>query len=246
MDFETKRNIVADYIRQHPGCTYRDIKTSIKIKVERVFQNMTRAYQFAGVSFSKHLTRKDREKQRQDVISYIKEHEGCTVIDIQNSTRVCIPCVFGSILDAYRQANIPYPKKEITWGVRNPVVVKRCRDYESQVIQTLARLGKVRRHVRTPTGIVDCILTHGNKEFVVEVKDFRSRNNITMSQLKQLLKYMCALNIPNGLLVCPKESFPVRKNSRNIQVNDKNIRIFSLEDIDSMIHAYHQYGNAGI
>ena len=246
MDIGAKRKMVEEYIRLHPECTYRDIRKATKIKIERVFGNMRQAYTSAGIPFSNNLTKRDNERQKQDVVEYVKNHRGCTVTEIQKNTGVCIPRVFGSILTAYRDAGVSYPTKEITSGVRNPVVVRRCRDYELQAIQTLKLLGKVLRHVRTRAGVVDCILVTKDDEFVVEVKDFRSRNNITMSQIKQLLRYLSALNINTGLLVCPKESFPVRKNSRDILLNGKNIKILSLDDIVEMIRTKALNGNAGI
>ena len=75
-----------------------------------------------------------------------------------------------------------------------------------------------------PNGRVDCIFTYNKKIFVVEIKDFRSNHNITMSEIKQLIRYMKSLKINDGLLICPKESFPKRKNSRNLYI-DGQIKI---------------------
>lgn len=226
-----KRKIVENYIRQNPTCRYEDIKRDTKIKIERFYKNMRDAYESAGVPLTKNLTRRNKDKQKKDVISFIRNNQGCTVTEIQNNTGVCIPRTFGSILDAYSAAGVPYIKKDITRGVQNPFVVKRCREYEKKVVRILSRLGKVNYHVRTAAGIIDCLLTYNDRTFVVEIKDFRSRNNITMSQLKQLARYMGALNCEYGLLICPKQSFPKRKNTRNIQIHNRKITILSLEDL---------------
>lgn len=42
---------------------------------------------------------------------------------------------------------------------------------------------------------------------------------------------MKALNYKKGLIVCPKESFPKRKNSRNIYIESMIILIVSEEDL---------------
>lgn len=224
--------IVENYIRHNPNCTYNDIKRDTKIKIERVYKGMREAYKAADVSFSRNLTKRNLELQKHAVVNFIRNHPCCTVTEIQNNTRVCIPRVFGSILNAYRAADVPYEKKEITSGVQNPFVVKRCHAYEKQVVRHLKHFGRVAYHVRTPAGTVDCLFVHNDKTFVVEIKDFRARNNITMSQLKQVIRYMDALNCEYGLLVCPKESFPKRKNGRNVRIGKKEIIILSLEDLD--------------
>lgn len=52
-----------------------------------------------------------------------------------------------------------------------------------------------------------------------------------MHEIKQLLRYMISLKIKDGILICPKESFPKRKNSRNIYIDGLRIKILSEEDI---------------
>lgn len=244
--YEEKRKIVEDYIRTNPNCTYADIRRGTKIHVERFYKNMTGAYRAAGVSLSKNLTRRNNEKQKQDVADFIRSKPGCTVTEIYNNTGVCIPRVFGTVLNAYKLAGVPYVKKPVTSGVRNPFVIKRCRDYEKRVVRVLAELGEVKYHARTNAGITDCLFMYNNKNFVVEIKDFRARNNMTMSQIKQLASYMEALNCKQGLLICPRESFPKRKNGKDIQIDNKNIKILSLEDIKEMIKLDRISGSGGI
>ena len=225
------RSVIREYIRSNPECTYSEIKKATKLKVERFYSSMKSAYEDAGVELSKNLLKRDKDEQKSSVAEYIRRNPKCSVDEIQKSTGVNIPRVFGSIINAYMCAGIEYPKKEITSGVRDPSVVKRCHAYEKEIIQLLAKKGKVIPKVRTCSGIVDCLFTYKNVDFVVEVKDFRARNNITMSQIRQLVKYMDDLEIKNGLLICPKESFPKRKNGRNIYIKDLMIQILSKDDL---------------
>jgi len=226
-----KREIVKKFIRNHPSCTYLDIKRATKLKIERLYKNMKEAYKDANVKLSKNLTKRDKGKQKKDVLDFIKNNPGCGVIDIHEKVRVNVIRNFGSITRAYKLAGVPYPKKEITSGVMNPYVIARCNKFEKRIIEILSKLGKVNPKVRTTAGIIDCVLKYKDEKYIVEIKDFRSRNNITMSQLKQLIKYMKSINCQNGLLICPKESFPKRKNSRNIYIDELNIKILSEEDL---------------
>ena len=44
-----KKELVREYIRNNPKCTYRDIRKNTKIKVERVYKNMKEAYKDPGI-----------------------------------------------------------------------------------------------------------------------------------------------------------------------------------------------------
>ena len=230
-NMEEKRKIVREYINKNPNCTYNEIRENTKIKIERVYKNMKEAYIDAGVKLSKNLRKRDIEKQKIEVINFIKKNPGCSTIDIHSEIKVNVIRVFGCIKNAYKAANIKYPDKDITSGVRNPEVVKRSHDFEKEIIDILKKFGKVRPKVRLTNGIVDCLLNYDNEDFVVEIKDFRGRNNMTMHEIKQLLRYMDALNYKKGILICPKESFPKRKNGRKLYIRDKIITILSGEDL---------------
>ena len=223
--------MVRDYIQSHPNCTCRDIKLVTKIKIERLYSGLKEAYISANVPLSKSLKKRTKEQQRSDIINYIKNHPGYTVIDIRDSTKTNVPILFGTIMNAYRHAGVEFPKREITSGIRSPIVIERSLNYEKRIIKLLAKFGEVQPKVRTRLGIADCVFKKDDKSFVVEIKDFRARNNITMSQIKQLVRYMKALSCNHGLLVCPKESFPKQKNSRNIYIETLIIKILSEEDL---------------
>ena len=230
-NIEKKRRIVRLYIVNHPNCTYRDIRGDTKIKIERIYKNMKEAYKDANMKLSKNLNKRNKEKPKKDAINFIKNNPTCSVTEIQNKTKVNVERIFGGIINAYKYAGITYPKREVKDGVMNPSVIKRCNEFERRIIKLLGNLGEVKPKIRTSAGIIDCLFKYNNKTFVVEIKDFRSRNNITMFEIKQLIRYMKALNYKRGLLICPKESFPKRKNSRNIYINNRIIQIISEEDL---------------
>ena len=231
LELGRKREVVRNYIRDNPGCTYREIRKATKIKVERVYKNMVGAYKDSGVKLSKNLTKRNLQSQKKDVIQFIRQNPGCSVVDIHEKVKVNVVRVFGSIMEAYNLAGIEYPEREITSGVMNPEVIKRSNQFEKHIFGLLERFGSVKPKVRTSKGIVDCLFTYKQKNYVVEIKDFRGNNNITFSQIKQLMNYMEDLDIKRGLLVCPKESFPKRRNSRNLYKDGQIIKILSAEDL---------------
>jgi transposase len=181
-NIQERRKIVRDYISKNPGCTYLDIRKNTKIKAERIYKNMGEAYCDASLELSKNLTKRKKEEQKQAILQFIRNNPTSTVTEIQNKTKVNVPRLFGSIMAAYEAAGMPYIDREVTWGVVNPRVIKRCNKFEKKHHQT--------------------------------VRKFRGENNVTMHEIKQLIKYMKALHYNHGLLICPEESFPKRKNRR--------------------------------
>lgn len=228
---DEKRKIVRSYIQTTPNCTYLDIRRDTKIKVERIYKNMKVAYEDADVVFSKNLRRRGIIEQKTDAIKFIQNNPVCTVTEIQKNTGVNVERAFGSIANAYKAAGINYPEKQVTTGVMNPVVIKRCNEYEKNIIKNLRKFGEVIPKVRTPAGIIDCVFIYQNKKFIVEIKDFRGKNNITMYELKQLTRYMKSLRCKNGILVCPKNKFPKKNPCRNVYIGDMKILFLSEEDL---------------
>ncbi len=192
---------------------------------------MIEAYKDAKVELPKNLTKRNKENQKNDAVNYIKTNSGCTVVQIQKNAKVNLVRTFGSILNAYKAADAHYPEKEVTSGVRNPYAVKRCHDFEKRIFGLLEGLGTVRTLVRNKAGIADCVFRFNDTFFVVEIKDFRGKNNITMHEIGQLIRYMGALKCNNGILICPKENFPKRKYGRNVYIDGLNILILSEEDL---------------
>lgn len=225
LTLEEKKRMIRDFINENPVCTYLDIKTATKLKVERIYANMAEAYADANVPLPAHLKKRSRVQQRREVISYIRKNPLCTVTDIINDVGVNIIRIFGSIQKAYFCAGIRYPIRDFSSGVVNPDIFRRAFFFELEVVEILKAYGVVKRRVKNAAGIADAVLQIGDVEIVVEIKDYRGQNNITMFELKQLARYMRALGVKNGLLVCPESSFPRRKNGRNVYIDDLNLVI---------------------
>lgn len=226
-----QREFIRNFIRQNPDCTYQDIKAATKIKIERIYKNMREAYTDSGVPLSKSLRKRTKDEQKMAVIEFIRQNPSCTVLDIQKSTKANVSRLFGTMSRAYEMSYVQYFARSTVAGAANPKIFARAKAFETKTMTLLAQFGVVHPKVRTSVGIVDCLFRFKNNLFVVEIKDFRATHNITHSQIKQLLKYMAALNCDRGLVICPKDHFPRRKNGRNLYKDGSVVKIISPEDI---------------
>lgn len=227
---DEKRGLVRECIRQNPTCTYMDIKRATKIKIERIYRNMADAFLDAGVPLPDYLKKRSLFAQKQAVASFIRKNPCCSVTDIVRSVGVNVSRVFSGIMEAYAFAGCDYPERQQS-GVVHVKIAKRCRSFEMEMIDLLKFCGIVKPKVKCSAGIVDCVLECGTISIVVEIKDFRARNNITMSQLRQLAGYMHAMRSEYGLLICPKSALPKRKNGRNVYIGNLNLLVITAEEL---------------
>lgn len=223
-DSEYRKERLRKYLRKNPEATCREIKRDTSLKVERLYDSLKEAYDDAGVKIPKRLKKRNKRQQMISVIDYIIANPDSRVSEIQKETGVSIPRVFGTIEDAFRIAGVPYQKAPPQYGVMCTDIISRAQQFENMVCDLLKHFGSVQRQVWCGAGRVDAILKTDSETWVIEVKDFRARNNITKSQVKQLFRYLDSLGCSNGLIVCPKESLPKRgkkvifKNGAKIQI----------------------------
>lgn len=235
---ERKRALVRKYIREHPGCTRDEIRDTTKVKIERVYDCLLQAYLDAGVEPPERLLYRDREQQRRDVIEYIQKHPESRVTEIQDETGVCVPRVFGSIVEAFIAAGVQYTPPPRNTGVMNRSVILEADLFEADMLELLRRFGTVWEQVRCDAGVADGVLEFRGECFVVEVKHYTSYGNVTKSDIKQLSAYMDALECRNGLLICPDESVPKRVNPRDIVKNRRRILIRTPNDFGGVASAW--------
>ena len=223
-----QREIARSFIHQNPGCTYLEIRKATKLKIERIYKNMKEAYADANATPSKGLSKRRKEEQRAQTIQFIKENPNCTIIEIRDTLRVNIPRLYGTITNAYTAAGVAYHARNV-----DPSVFIRAKNFEKDVAALLAQFGEIKRHIKTNAGIIDCLFEFQGKEFVVEIKDFRSNRNIHQSQIRQLIEYMRSIGCKRGLLICHKERFP-KRNKRNLYIRNLSVNIISPEEISAI------------
>ena len=93
-------------------------------------------------------------------------------------------------------AGVDYPERE-NYGVANIEILRNSKKFEEQIITFFGKFGKVKSQVRNKAGIADCVLECRQKLFVIEIKNYRCGTKISKVDVKQLLRYMKALNIKN-------------------------------------------------
>ncbi len=227
---EKRQAQIRDFFISHPNCTVLQIRKATKLKVERYYKNLKEAYLDAGVPLSKNLTKRNLEEHRKQVIELIKNSEECTVPDIER-IGINIYRTFGSIKNAYLSAGVIYRKKEPKSGVIVPEIAQRAHNFEREVFDLLTNLGQVQRYVKTTEGTVDCLLHTVSASYAVEIKDYRAKNNVGLYEFRQLVRYMKALNLENGMIICPKCSLPKRKLRREIIINNCKIQLIAVEEL---------------
>ncbi len=110
---ELKRSKVRVFIQKHPLVTYKDIKTILRVKVEKIYSGgIKEAFQDAGVKPPRSFEIKSKEEKRRLVIDYIRKHPRAGVSDIRKKLKISTSNIFISIKEAYALAGIDYPRKE--------------------------------------------------------------------------------------------------------------------------------------
>lgn len=221
---EEKREIVRNYIRNNPKCTYKEIKKDTKIKIERIYSGMKEAYRDVGVEEPRTLIRYPKEKRKKMIIGYIKKNPKTSINDIRANLNINPLFVFDSIKDAFKAANIKYPKLRKPYGAMLKKIKNRAINFEREIIRILGKLGKVEYQVWTGRGCADAVLVINDKRYVVEIKDYKTEN-IGLKEARQLKKHMENLNCENGILIC---NF---KNRDKIYIGNNEIKVITKEEL---------------
>ncbi|MFH1840408.1 MAG: restriction endonuclease [Nanoarchaeota archaeon] len=219
-DLELNRSIVTNYIKKNPNATYREIRKNTKLKVERLFPGcMKGAYNAAGVPFSKHLSKRTKEEMLRTVIKFIKKNPSANTVIIKRELEIEIPKTFGRLKEAYRVAGVEHVPKIKVSGTAIPEIRMRSIDFENKVIKFLESKGKVKSKIRTKKGKqADALFYLGDKTYVIEIKNY-VKKKITLSEIKQIIRYMEELNHKDGILVHSYDSDKVRYfSSRQFKV----------------------------
>ena len=112
---------------------------------------------------------------------------------------------------------------------KNSTIRKRAYAFENEILQILKRQGEVIKYYKTRKGVADGLLKIGPKKYVIEIKDYQSRNNITLSEIKQLHRYIEGVeNCCDGVLITHDMS---KGKRRKLYIDGNEIRIITREEI---------------
>lgn len=101
-----KRQLIIDYIRNHPKVGGQTIAKDVKIPVYGVFKTTKEAFDAAGVTYPRVIDKRLREEKRKLIIDYIREHPLTTLIELQKKFHVNIYRLFEDMNDIYQLAGI--------------------------------------------------------------------------------------------------------------------------------------------
>ncbi len=213
---EDRIKMVLEAIRKNPLMTISELAEKTNTNPYNFFRNIREIYEKAGV---KNVNEKERGRirKRGEIIKFIKRYPLATQREINRNCKTHVQELFKEgIFEAYKKAGIEFPYERLNlYGTVLKSIKQRARDFEDKIAISLSGYGKVNRLVKTKRGFADIILERKNKKAIIEVKDYEAKD-ISISQIKQLNKYLedCGCNL--GFLVCAKkpvkDKFLIGKN----------------------------------
>ncbi len=213
---EEKRKKIIELIKKNPYLTVPEITIKSRAHPYRLFKGLDEIYKKAGVKKIGE-GEKIKNRKRKDVINFIKKNCLATQREINKACNTHVQTIFKKgIFGAYEKANIKYPFKRLKlYGTTLKEIKKRAKDFEDKIAVILSGYGKVNQLVKTKRGVADIILERKSRKIIVEIKDYQKKD-ISISQVKQLNKYVEDCNTDIGLLIChkkpKKDKFLIGKN----------------------------------
>jgi len=223
---ELKKKMIIMDLQQNPLLTKMELDKKYKANITNLFGSFTNLCKLAGVEFLR--CQKRKLKKQKEIIEFIKKNPNSTQWEINKNCRTHVQEIFeDGIRESYKLAGVEYPeKRRKIYGIAIKEIKKRSSDFEKEVLTLMENFGKVKSHVKTKYGIADAILYINKKFFVVEIKNYLSKP-ISNLDIKQLEKYLNALNCSDGLIIC------AIKNSvkNNFKIGQHNIRILTKDEL---------------
>ena len=164
--------------------------------------------------------------KKQEVIKYIQKNPFATQREINRTCKTHVQEIFNKgVFEAYQEARIEYPYKRLhLYGAALKEIKKRAKSFEDQIAVKLTGYGKVNKLVKTKRGIMDIVFERNAKKAIIEVKDYKLKD-ISISQIKQLDRYLVDCGCQIGFLICHKKP---KKDTFLIN----NHKVFILEELE--------------
>ncbi len=216
-DREEKIREIIRLVKENPLITIPEIINKTKTQPYHFFKNIEEIYNEAGIN-PINGRKKWKLKKQQEIISYIKKNPLSTQREINRNCKTHIQLIFNrGIFEAYERAEIHFPYERLKlYGIGIKSIRDRAKTFEEEIAIKLSGYGKVNRLVKTKRGFADIILERKNKKIIIEIKDYQEKE-ISISQIRQLNKYLEDCNYNLGFLICKKkpkrDSFLIGKNT---------------------------------
>lgn len=204
-DANERRQKIIKLLRENPLMSFCKIGKLTNTRPHSLFKNTREIYNSAGLPFFSKGDKRRINKQNL-VIDYIKKNNLATQREINFACKTKVQELFKrGIFKAYEKAGILFPYERLKL---HGTALKEIKDsavkFEEDIARKLFGYGNVNRLVKTKRGIADIILERRSKKSVIEVKNYLT-HEISISQIKQLNKYLEDINSNLGFLVCLKK-----------------------------------------
>ena len=222
-----KKYAIINFIRLNPEATTDEINYNLKVNFYKHFNSLKEAFNKAGIPLPNYRLRITNSIKNR-VISYIINHPNATQWEINKACKTHVQEIFnGGIIEAYQRANVEYPvHRREKYGSSNPNIRRRAMKFERSIINFFEKIGSVKTQVRTSKGIADAVVYVNGNKFVLEIKDYKSKP-ISYSDIKQLNRYLEALNCTKGILVC---NF-FRHSKNKVYIGNNEITILTKKEL---------------
>jgi len=215
-EIKSRKKQLIDAVRDNPSMSLKEISGKLRIHPYVLFKNIKEIYSLAGVNYLGKGAKR-RMKKQFAVIEYIKNNNFATQREINNSCKTHVQLLFKKgIFEAYERAGISFPYERLRLhGTAIKAIKDNARMFEEEIAKKLSGYGTVNRLVKTRRGFADIILERKGRKVAIELKNYKS-HEISISQVKQLNKYLEDITSNLGFLICLKkpkrDSFLMGKN----------------------------------
>ena len=108
--FEEKRKFILNYLKKNQIATHKEIRRDLKLNPNRYFKSLEYAFNLAGIESPRTFKIKTKEEKKKIIIGYIKKHPKTGGQTIAKDTKINPSSVFKNIEEAFKSANVPYPR----------------------------------------------------------------------------------------------------------------------------------------
>lgn len=214
---EKKKKEIIKLVKENPLITCMEIYKKIGVFPYNLFKNMREIYKTAGIKEIKnHEKRTLKIKER--IIEFIKNNPLATQREINKACNTHVQELFaGGIFEVYKKAGVEFPYERLKLhGAALKEIRQRSKSFEDELAVKLSGYGKVNRLMKTKRGFADIVFERKDKKIIIELKDYKAKD-ISISQIKQLNKYLEDCNTNIGILIChkkpKKDKFLIGKNT---------------------------------
>ncbi|MEK6895791.1 MAG: hypothetical protein AABX48_04700 [Nanoarchaeota archaeon] len=207
---------IINLVKSNHLISIQEIANKTNTQPYHLFKNISEIYKKAGVKKIRGFDKRTIKKQN-NIIEFIKKNPLATQREINKSCNTHVQKSFKrGIFEAYERANVKFPYERLKlYGVEIKEIRERSKNFEEEISIKLSGYGIINRLVKTKRGFADVIFERKNLKAIIEIKNYENKE-ISLSQVKQLNKYLedCSCNL--GFLICPqkpkKDKFLIGQN----------------------------------